>query len=218
MYRVILLKNGEYSMTLHRCKTRDTSFINYRRLIDENVSVVFPRKYVNYGGIKPITYRIAIVKDTEEGDEFRMLRDSMGRTYKEPPLGDYTIIDDNPYQIEETFWMFGKDPVHERVTIHEIVKPIMFGAYKKDMVKQLIVVHNKLVLYNEEQFEMIICKCKEDAQRLHHAIHKACNKNKIKSILFMGTANDITVSGMYEVIQNNTGWKMTKIRRTSTRP
>lgn len=205
-------------MTLHRCKTRDTSFINYRRLIDENVSVVFPRKYVNYGGIKPITYRIAIVKDTEEGDEFRMLRDSMGRTYKEPPLGDYTIIDDNPYQIEETFWMFGKDPVHERVTIHEIVKPIMFGAYKKDMVKQLIVVHNKLVLYNEEQFEMIICKCKEDAQRLHHAIHKACNKNKIKSILFMGTANDITVSGMYEVIQNNTGWKMTKIRRTSTRP
>ena len=205
-------------MTLHRCRTRSTSFINYRRLIDENVSVVFPRKYVNYGGIKPITYRIAIVKDTEEGDEFRMLRDSMGRTYTENPLGDYTIIDDNPYQIEETFWMFGKDPVHERVTIHEIVKPITLGAYKKDMVKQLIVVHNKLVLYNEEQFEMIICKCKEDAQRLHHAIHKACNKNKIKSILFMGTASDATVSGMYEIIQNHTGWKMTKIRRTSTRP
>ena len=205
-------------MTMHRCKTRRTSFINYRKLIDENKGVVFPRRFVNYKGIKPITYKIAIVKDTEEGDEFRKLRDSLGRTYTEKPLGDFTIIDDHPYEIEETFWMFGKDPVHERVTIHDIVKPIMLGAYKKNMVKQLIVVHNKLVLYNEEQFEMVICKCKEDAQRLHHEIYKACNKNRIKSIMFMGTATEATVSRMYDVIHEQTGWPMTKIRRTSTRP
>jgi len=205
-------------MTLHRCKTRKTSFINYRKLIDENQDVLFPRQYVNYNGIKPIKYRIAIVKDTEEGDEFRMLRDKMGRTYTEKPLGKFTIIDDNPYEIEETFWMFGKNPVHERVTIHDIIKPIMVGAYKQKMVKQLIVVHNKLVLYNEDQFEMVICKCKKDAQRLHHEIYKACNKNKIKSIMFMGTATPATVSRMYEIIAEHTGWPMTKIRRTSTRP
>jgi hypothetical protein len=218
MYRVVLIKNGNYAKTLHRCETRSTSFINYRRLIEENKSVIFPKRFVNYGKIKPIKYSIAVVKDTEEGDEFRVLRDSMGKTYTEKPLGDYTIIDDHPYEIEEKFWMYGKDAKADRVTIHDIIKPIMVGAYKKTMVKQLIVVHNKLVLYNEEQFEMVVCKCKQDAQRLHHTIHKACNKNKVKSIIFMGTASDATISYMYEIIQNYTGWSMAKIYRTSTKP
>jgi len=218
MYRVILLKNGKYSMTMHRCKTRETSFINYRKIIDANVGVIFPRRYVNYKGIKKITYKVAIIKDTEEGDEFRVLRDKMGRTYTEKPLGNWTILDDHPYEFEETFWMFGKDPVKDRVKINDILKVMMVGAYKKNMTKQLIVVHNKLILYNEDQFEMVICKCKEDAQRLHHMIHNACKKNKIKSIIFMGTASEATVSYMYEIIQTHTGWPMTKIRRTSTRP
>jgi len=218
MYRVILLKNGKYSMTMHRCKTRETSFINYRKIIDANVGVIFPRRYVNYKGIKKITYKVAIIKDTEEGDEFRVLRDKMGRTYTEKPLGNWTILDDHPYEFEETFWMFGKDPVKDRVKINDILKVMMVGAYKKNMTKQLIVVHNKLILYNEDQFEMVICKCKKDAQRLHHMIHNACKKNKIKSIIFMGTASEATVSYMYEIIQTHTGWPMTKIRRTSTRP
>ncbi len=205
-------------MTMHRCKTRETSFINYRKIIDTNKGVIFPRKYVNYKGIVKITYKIAIIKDTEDDDEFRVLRDKMGRTYTEKALGSWTILDDNPYEFEETFWMFGRNPVHDRVTIHDIIKPIMEGAYKKKMVKQLIVVHNKLVLYNEDQFEMIICKCKKDAQRLHHALSSACKKNKVKSIIFMGTAQPATISYMYEIIADHTGWPMTKIRRTSTRP
>lgn len=219
MYRVILTKNGEYKQTLHRCRTVETSFINYHRIAEENKSVMFPRKFINYRGIKPVEYRIYVVKDTEEGDEFRILRDKMGKTYKEKPLfGIWTVLDDKPYEIEETFWMFGMDPLNERPTIHDIIKPMMSGAYKKNMTKQIIVVHNKLVLYNEDQFEMVICKCKEDAQRLHHTLHKACKKNKIKSIIFMGTATPATVSRMYELIHEKTGWKMEKIRRTSTRP
>lgn len=219
MYRVILTKNGKYKQTLHRCKTMETSFINYNRIIDENKTVLFPREYINYNGIKPVEYRIYIVKDTEEGDEFRILRDKMGRTYEEQPLfGIWTVLADHQYQIEETFWMFGRDPKHDRVTIHDIVKPMMEGAYKQKMTKQIIVVHNKLVLHNEEQFEMIICKNKLDAQRLHHTLHKACKKNKIKSVIFMGTASPATVSRMYELIQEKTGWPIEKVRRTSTRP
>lgn len=219
MYRVILTRNGEYKKTLHKCRRRDTSFINFRRLVDENETVMFPKEYTNSNGIKKVKYKILIVKDTEEGDEFRTKRDSLGRTYTEKPIfGIWTVLDDKPYNIEETFWMFGKDPIHERITIHDFLKPLMLNAYKKNMTKQLIVVHNKLVLYNEDQFEMIICKCKKDAQRLHHMLAKACRKNKIKSIIFMGTANKNTVGLMYDVILEHTGWPIEKIRRTSTRP
>lgn len=219
MYRVILTKNGEYKQTLHRCKTNDTSFINFKKIIDENKSVVFPKKHINYNGIKPVKYKIYVVKDLEDTDEPRVVRDKMGRIKKEKPLfGIWTVLADNEYEKEESFWMFPRNSKNDRVTIHDIVKPMMEGAYKQKMTKQIIVVHNKLLLHNEEQFEMVICKCKKDAKRLHNALQKACSKHKIKSIIFMGTASPATVSRMYELIQEKTGWKMEKIRRTSTRP
>lgn len=94
----------------------------------------------------------------------------------------------------------------------------MLGAYAKNMVKQVIVVHNKVLIYNEDQFDMIICKNLEDAQRLHHTLGKIAKKQKLKSLLFMGTAGPAMIGRMYDLIVEHTGWKIQKVRRTSTRP
>lgn len=218
-YRIVLTKNGEYKRTLYKCQTRDTAFIHYRSMKKENESVFFPRKFVNYNGISEVEYKMLIVKDIEEGDKNRFVRDKFGKLYEEQPLGGiWTILDSCEYNFEETFWVYGFNPKTDRKTIGDIIKLLMKGAYKQKMVKQIIVVHNKLVIHSEEHFEMVICKNKEDAQRLHHALHKATLKTKIKSLLFMGTASPATVSTMYEIIHEKTGWPYTKIRRTSTRP
>jgi fibrillarin-like rRNA methylase len=86
------------------------------------------------------------------------------------------------------------------------------------MVKQVLVVHNKLIIYSEHQFDMVICKNKKDCQRLHHTLVKLTKKQKLKNVLFMGIATPATISNMYDVIKKNTGWPIEKIRRTSTRP
>jgi hypothetical protein len=57
----------------------------------------------------------------------------------------------------------------------------MIGVHGKKMVKEIIVVYNKLIIYNENQFDMVICKNLEDAQRLHHTLSKICKKQKIKT-------------------------------------
>tara|TARA_B100000925_G_scaffold199150_1_gene150863 strand:+ start:11957 stop:12616 length:660 start_codon:yes stop_codon:yes gene_type:complete len=219
MYRVILTKNGDYKMTLHRCKTIEASFINYHKIIDDNKSVMFPKKFINYDGIKPVKYRLYIVKDTEDGDKFRTRRDSMGRTYSEKPLfGIWTVIDDQHYELEETFWLYGRDPKNDRVTIHEIINSLFKNITEINHSKQIIVVHNKLIIYNEKQFDMVICKCKKDAQRLHHELNKSVTKAKINGLVFMGTASKVMTGKMYDIIKENTGWDILKIRRTSTRP
>ena len=218
MFRVVLIKNGEYKKTLHRCRTRETSFLKFRSLKEENKSVLFPKQNVNYNKINKVDYKICVVKDTEEGDKFRMLRDSYGKLYEEAPLGDWTILHDSEYQIEETFWLFGKSPKNDRVTIHNIIKLLMSGVYKKQVTKQVIIVHNKLIIHNEEQFDMVICKCIDDAQRLHHMLAKVAKKNKINSLIFMGTATQATISRMYDLIKEKTGWPFKKIWRTTTRP
>ena len=94
----------------------------------------------------------------------------------------------------------------------------MVGAFKDKMVKQIIIVHNKLVIYNEDQFDMVLCKNKNDAQRLHHSLAKIARKQKIKSLMFMGTATPATITRMYDLIKESTGWPIQKIKRTSTRP
>lgn len=216
-YRVILLVNGQYKKTLHRCKTKETAFINYHSLKEKN-KVFYPRKFLNNNGIIPVKYQICVSKPTEEGDTFRLLRDDYGKTYTEEPLGDWTILASDDYDMEETFWLYGYDPKIDRPTISEIVKKLMIGAYSKKLVKQIIVVHNKLIIHSEEQFDMVICKNMQDAQRLHHTLAKIAKKQKIKSLLFMGTASDVMISRMYDEIHLETGWPYKKIRRTTTRP
>lgn len=218
VYRVVLVSNGEYKKTLHRCKTRETVFINFHRLVDENQKIKFPKRFINTNAIIPVKFKICITKPTEPDDVFRILRDDFGRTYTEKPLGDWTILHSEDYEVEETFWIFGRNPKADRPNVDEIVKRLMQGAYKKDMVKQVIVVNNKLVIYNEDQFDMVICKCLLDAQRLHHTLAKIARKQKIKSLMFMGTATPASVSNMYEVIHEHTKWPMHKIWRLTTRP
>ena len=94
----------------------------------------------------------------------------------------------------------------------------MVGSYRQEYNKQVIVVHNKLVFHNEEEFNMVVCKNKLDAQRLHHTLSKACRTNQLKNLLFMGTATPASVSMMYDIILDRTDWSIEKIRRTSTRP
>lgn len=219
VYRVILLRNGKYKQTLHRCKTKDTSFINYQIIKKENEAIIFPRKYINSNGIRPVTYKICVVKDFEEEDKERTIRDEFGRVSKEKTLfGIWTVLASHEYNVEETFWLYGHDPIHDRKTILDIMGVLMKNTNKHKFTKQIIVVHNKLLIHNEDEFNMVVCKNKLDAQRLHHALHKAATKGKFKSLVFMGTASPATVSRMYEVILENTDWSIEKIRRTSTKP
>lgn len=217
-YRVVLTKNGEYKKTMHKSKTRETAYINFNRIKSEGEKVFFPKKFINYKTIIPVKYEILIVKDIEDGDKNRLIRDDLGKTVIEQPMGGiWTIIDSAPYDVEETFWVWGHCPKTDRQTIHGVLKKLMVGAYSKTNVKQIIVVHNKLVIHSEDHFEMVICKCLEDAQRLHHRLAKATMKSKIKGLVFMGTCNDANISTMYDVIHDNTGWAYTQIRRYSTR-
>lgn len=216
IYRVILTSNGEYKKTLYKCKTKESVFLKYHKLREDN-DILFPKKFLNTNGIRPVRYEICVIKPTEETDTFRLLRDEYGKLYTEKPLGDWTILASDEYNLEETFYIYGHES-EERPTIREVVKRLMIGAHSKKMVKQIIVVHNKLLIYSEDQFDMIICKNLEEAQRLHHTLARIAKKQKIKSLLFMGTATPANIGRMYDVIHEETGWPYTKIRRTSTRP
>jgi len=215
-FSIILLSNGIHKKTLHTSKKRKTAFINFNRLVENN-KVLFPKRYLNSVVIKKVKYEICLTKKTEPDDVNRLLRDDYGKLYVEKNIGDLTVITSSKYEVEETFYIYGFVG-DSRPTITEVIKRLMVNVYAKNSVKQIIVVNNKLIIYTESQFDMVICKNKNEAQRLHHTLAKIANKQKIKNLLFMGTAGPATTTLLYNMIADKTGWGNLKIRRTSTRP
>lgn len=218
-YQIILTQNKELKKVLFKSKNKTNTFLKYRELSNESDNVIFEKKHVNNNGIIPVEYMLYVVKLPEEGETRRLVRDSMGKYSEEGLLFDqWTIMDSKPYRIEENLWIYGNDPRKDRKSVKDVVKVLIEGMGRERVTKEVIVCHNKLVIYNEEFFGMVICKCIKDAQRLHHLLYKTAIASKIKGLLFMGTANPVTISLLYEVIQEETEWPLTKIRRTTTRP
>ena len=77
---------------------------------------------------------------------------------------------------------------------------------------------NSLFNGSNDDFEMVICKCENDAARLYTEIEKELKKEKNKSVLFMGESKGVSKDRLELKIMEKTGWKMFKIRRKSTRP
>jgi hypothetical protein len=217
VYRVVLLSNGKYKKTLARAKTRETAFINFHRL-KKNNNVYFSKRFLNTKKIKPVKFEICVTKPTEDTDTFRLLRDEYGKVYVEKPLGDWTILHSDSYEVEEKFWIYGHDSKKNRPTIKEIIKKLMVNAYSAKLVKQVIVLNNKLVIYNETDFDLILCKNIEDAQRLHHTLYKISKKHRYRHLMFMGTASPYMVGVLYKLIMEKTGWSYIKVKRVTTRP
>lgn len=217
-YRIILTKNKKSRKILYRCKTNKTAITKYKEFIKDN-KVFFPRKFINYKKIIAVKYELLLVKERTPEDKNRIIKNEYGKLVEEKPKNDkWVIIDSVPYQIEETFWVFGHDHLKDRFDIKRIIKEILLkDIRKKNFTMQIIVVHNKLIFQSGEDIEIVFCKNKKDAMRLHDALFDAANTTRMDKLLFLGVAGDKIISDLYIKIQKKTGWKMKRVRRPSTR-
>lgn len=208
-YQIILTQNNEIKKIFFTSNNKVNTFIKFRELSNKSDNVIFEKKHINSNGILPVKYMLYVVKTIEENE----LNDNTKLLFNQ-----WVILNSKEFKIEENLWIYGYDPKKDRKTIKDVVIVLMKGMGGNRITKEVIVCHNKLIIYNEDEFDMVICKCIEDAQRLHHLLYKTAISSKIKNLLFMGTANPVTVSLIYEIIHEETGWPYTKIRRTTTRP
>jgi len=217
-YRIVLTKNKKARKVLYTCRSNEFAVNNFRNFIKEN-KVNFPQKYVNYRKIVPVKYELLLIKERDENDKNRIVRDEFGRLVEEKNKDPrWVIIDRVPYNIEETFWVFGHDRLKDRFDIKRILKEILLkDIRKKNYTMQIIILNNKLIFQGLDDFEIVFCKCKEDAARLHDALFEAAISTRMDKLLFLGYASPKVMTDLYIKIQEKTGWKMKHVRRPSTR-
>ena len=85
------------------------------------------------------------------------------------------------------------------------------------MVKQVNYIKNKLMVHQNNDFDIVLCKCPSDAHRLYTLLQEFGKNNNLKNILFTGSVK-VNSSSTYKQIVEKTGWKKNKVYRTTTRP
>ena len=215
-YRIIIVKDNKKKKVLHNGKQLHNAKSKFFSLVDKNI-VLFPKEHISYKKTKPVKYEILLLKEKEEDDPQFTDRDELGRTLPITTKGDsWTIVEKRFYEFEEKFSVFG---YFERMEMKSILKKIFLPSIKtKGMVKQVNYIFNKVMIWHDNEFDIVTCKCTKDAKRFHNILRDFCVDQKINNVMFSGHVPKRNRTKMFKTIVEKTGWKIEKLYRTSTRP
>jgi hypothetical protein len=206
-YKVIIIDHRRIVKTLSKGTVKRSLYDEFKRLVKKNSEIKFPKRYINKGGIFEIQYYICMVEPLTEDNKDK----------GEIIFDKYIIIHKEKYDLEEKFWVYGYHPKTDKKELDEVAA-ILFTYRNKLNNRRALTLRNKLVVYNEERFDMVICKCDKDAQRLHHTLHAIAKSMKYNNIVFMGTCAFEHLNTVYWDIVEHTGWPYDKVIRSTTRP
>jgi hypothetical protein len=215
-YRIIIAKDKKKKKILYNGKQLHNAKSKFFSLVDKNI-VLFPKEHISYKKTKPVVYEILLLKEKEEGDLGFTDRDELGRTLPVTTKRDkWTIVEKRHYQIEEKFSVFG---YYERMEMKSILKKIFLPSIKtKGMVKQVNYIFNKVMIWHDNEFDIVTCKCTKDAKRFHNTLRDFCVNQKINNVLFSGHVPKRNRRKMYETIMEKTGWRRNRVYQSKTRP
>jgi len=215
LYKIIITKDGKKKKVLYEGSSEDIAKEKYYNTKDKNI-VLFPKKNNAYKKVKPVHYEIMFLKEKEDSDPPFYVRDELGRNKPVDIKSDkWGLIHKDDFLYEEKFTVYGYD---ERLETKDIIKKILLRRNKKDKIKQINYVINKVLIYQNGDFDVVVCKNSSDARRLYKTLREFCETNKVNNIMFTGLVGKRNRTKLYKRIVEKTGWTMNKTYRSSTRP
>jgi len=213
-YRIIITANNKKKKIVQKSNDLNTIKKKYFKIKDKN-KVLYPKQTSAYLKTNPVKYEIILMKKWEEGDTPFIDRDMLGRTVEISDIKKkWTILYKDEYSYEETFTVFG---YKKRLNCIEIIKLLLMKKHQTVVIKQVNYIENKLLIHQDNDFDVVLCKCPGDAERLYKILNDFVEKNKIKNIMFTGVV-ELGKTETYKMIVEKTGWKRNKVYRTVTRP
>jgi len=211
-YRVVITKNRELYKIIQEYNFLQHAKNKFNKLNTKN-QVLFPKKYINYQKLKKTEYELLLLEEISKNTVYSQKKvDKDGRIILETIVGGWKIIQKSPYSDEESFYIYG---IKKRLNVAEIMKQILVPRMKD--VYQIVMVLNKIVIYNGNDIEVILCKNLKDCKRLYDYLFDFFNDQGIYNLLFLGLATKKMRSTLYNKIQSHTGLTRKELYRTSTR-
>lgn len=224
-YNIILTSLGRQKECIKTFRTQEDAYVYFQKLLNENKNVKFPIRHLNYNKIIEAKYELYIIKriDENETKTTTHLRNDYGELVEySTNLENWQVIDKAPWNIEESFWVFGYDPLYQRKNFEWIIDNFIIDKdFNPYSFKNILVYQNKLLIDHDGDLKIVFCKCVEDSFRLYTEIEEYCQNNKLKNIMFSGNIRDFsraTITAWLDRLCEVTGFTRKKIKRNSLRP
>ena len=91
---------------------------------------------------------------------------------------------------------------------------ILFKQGEYDDIKQVFHFNHRLIVYTNDDMDIITCKTPKEAERLHDALQKATNGNK--NIFFIGKLRRTKSSWILNEMEKKTGWSRSVCGKVQT--
>ena len=216
LYKIIITKNGKHKKLIYQGGDKKHAKKKYFSIKDKN-KVLTPKKTNAYKKTKPVVYELLLLKEKEVDDLKFYDKDELGRNIEVNIKSDkWSVLHKDEYFYEEKFTVFGYD---KRLETKEILKLILLRKHKGILLKQVNYVLNKVLIHQDGDFDIIICKTKSDAKRLYKILREFYESNdKLKNILFTGLVTERNRNSLYKRIVDKTGWSINRVHRSNSRP
>ena len=189
-YKIILFKNGKRVKCFFSSNSYKSILRKYSNIINEKK----PKFVIEYLSRKKTRFEVGVVT-TESVDDSIFVKDEFGRT-KEVTMGNttYNIVKLLPYWKEEL--------IYDHTSKTKITYLGFLSTYLnyKDF-KQVFTLNNKLVVQNDEEFNLFSLKTVSDSLRLIDIIEFDLMDAGRMDCLFVRDTNTVQRKQLYDLLE-----------------
>lgn len=220
-YKLVSCHNGKQDKYIGIYRTIEEAYCELHRLISESNLVKFPQRNTSLKKIVRSEYVYLLLERNRDGSKQNSrLKNSIGKLVEHTTNSKkWVIVDKEFYDVEETFWIFGKSPKYDRKTYTYILSILCDGIDSKYDFKRVIQYKNKILFKDDSSFyDIIFCKNAGDSIRLYNKLREDIMSLKIKNVHFIGSYDAISQKrrDLENELVRQTGWTKRKIQKCTT--
>lgn len=206
-YLVVLFKNKERKKIINKFKTYERADSFYKKLINENESVIFETKVEN---ARPCDYELCLLQKDDNKFDKLFMRDDFGRQILvELDDPDYKIIQVSKYKVPEKIFDVDKN---KKITTEEFIKKYL----PKNSIKLISRLNNKVVVQNDSDVKLFSLKDENESRRfLENLNDHLIDTGRGDSIIVIETSKP-QKKYLYEVLSEMGINKQSLYRRSTT--
>ncbi len=213
-YALVLVKKKKIVKVIQNYKKLSAAKILFETLKKDN-HVVFPERYNSTNELVKCAIEVLLIKKKTSDSGFRKIFTGMG-VIEEKVIGDWDIIDKFPFEVEELFKVYGYE---QKMTAADILANIFIERLKKGDPYDVYAFNNKLVITNDKEVIVILCKSEYDSSRLHDFFLKYFLEKKMGIFIFRGVLKDgLRKRQLYTMIEEKLGIPKTWMYRHTVKP
>jgi len=205
-YVIILFKNKKKKKLIKGYKTESNAKSKFESIIKGN-KVKFPMYYEN---AEPCNYEIGLLTNQSAYQKSLFTTDDMGRNniVKLEGESEYIFINIKSYDVEELIYDWQTD---NRITYDEMISTYC----KKNTLKNISTLNNKLVIQIDEEFYLFSLKNTEDSVRLLQTMEHDFMTSGRRDAFFVRDISTVHRKWMYDLLERY-GFDRKKLYRQNT--